>query len=191
MRRRTERPSASEINVTFKRLGRKRRLVLRLEWLTLWPTCADFPVKSQRRDMAKTFRSGRESSAACPEWLLVHLKSAGPIGERGSNRQATGGTRPSREFAICLDRAKMSGQTGIGTSGGPEAPHPCKGWRQPRRGRRSPGARRIVISRPQSRCLIAMGAVLAIALVDASMQPLEAQGRLDARYSASLGGVPI
>ena len=34
----TERPSASEIMVTFSRLGRKRRLVLMFEWLTLWPT---------------------------------------------------------------------------------------------------------------------------------------------------------
>src|SRR6266702_6620549 len=51
-RSRTERPSASEINVTLRRLGRNRRLVLRLEWLTLCPTCAPLPVRSHRRDMA-------------------------------------------------------------------------------------------------------------------------------------------
>jgi len=32
----TERSSVSEISVTLHRFGRKRRLVLRLEWLTLW-----------------------------------------------------------------------------------------------------------------------------------------------------------
>src|ERR1700674_501923 len=37
--------------VTFKRLGKNRRLVLRFEWLTLWPVCAVFPVRSHRRDM--------------------------------------------------------------------------------------------------------------------------------------------
>src|SRR5215207_7232954 len=47
----TERPSASEIIVTLHRLGRNRRLVLRFEWLTLWPVCAALPVKSHRRDM--------------------------------------------------------------------------------------------------------------------------------------------
>ncbi len=39
--------------VTLTRLGRKRRLVLRLEWLTLWPTSAFLPVRSHLRDMAK------------------------------------------------------------------------------------------------------------------------------------------
>ena len=48
----TERPSASEISVTLRRLGRNRRLVLMLEWLTLWPTWGPLPVNSQRRDMA-------------------------------------------------------------------------------------------------------------------------------------------
>src|SRR5580658_1319918 len=56
MRRRTERPSASDISVTLRRLGRNRRLVLILEWLTLWPTWADLPVNSQRRDIARPFR---------------------------------------------------------------------------------------------------------------------------------------
>src|SRR6185437_7908576 len=50
-RRRTLRPSASEMNVTLHRFGRKRRLVLMLEWLTLWPTWGPLAVSSQRRDM--------------------------------------------------------------------------------------------------------------------------------------------
>ena len=49
---RTERPSTSDCNVTLSRLGRKRRLVLRFEWLTLCPICRILPVSSQRRDMA-------------------------------------------------------------------------------------------------------------------------------------------
>src|SRR5258705_10052793 len=47
----TERTSASDIMVTLTRLGRKRRLVFMFEWLTVCPTCAPFPVNSQRRDM--------------------------------------------------------------------------------------------------------------------------------------------
>src|SRR4029077_2773779 len=43
--------------VTFIRFGKKRRLVLMFEWLTLWPTWADLPVNSHRRDMAYLFAS--------------------------------------------------------------------------------------------------------------------------------------
>src|SRR6201994_2055914 len=52
-RRRTLRPSASEMKVTLHRFGRKRRLVLMLEWLTLWPTSGPLAVSSQRRDMSQ------------------------------------------------------------------------------------------------------------------------------------------
>src|SRR4051794_19587909 len=44
-------PSASEISVTFCRLGRNVRLVLLLAWETLCPTCRPLPVSSQTRDM--------------------------------------------------------------------------------------------------------------------------------------------
>src|SRR3569832_2113200 len=50
-RKRTLRPSTSEMKVTLHRFGRKRRLVLMLEWLTLWPTWGPLAVSSQRRDM--------------------------------------------------------------------------------------------------------------------------------------------
>src|ERR1700740_3114092 len=53
MRSRTERPSASDISVTFSRFGRKRRLVLRFEWLTRWPIWRVFPVSSQRHGMTE------------------------------------------------------------------------------------------------------------------------------------------
>src|SRR4051794_13349796 len=52
-RRRTLRPSASEMKVTLHRFGRNRRLVLILEWLTLWPTWGPLAVSSQRRDISK------------------------------------------------------------------------------------------------------------------------------------------
>src|SRR6266550_8876093 len=44
-------PSASEIKVTFCRLGRNVRLVLLLAWETLFPTSRPLPVSSQTRDM--------------------------------------------------------------------------------------------------------------------------------------------
>jgi hypothetical protein len=52
MRKRTERPSESDISVTLSRFGRNRRLVLRFEWLTRCPIWRVFPVSSQRHDMA-------------------------------------------------------------------------------------------------------------------------------------------
>src|ERR1700709_2295236 len=52
-RNRTFRPSASEMKVTLHRFGRNRRLVLILEWLTLWPTIGPLAVSSQRRDIAQ------------------------------------------------------------------------------------------------------------------------------------------
>src|SRR6202021_388316 len=52
-RRRTLRPSASEMKVTLHRFGRKRRLVLIFEWLTLGPTWGPLAVSSQRRDILK------------------------------------------------------------------------------------------------------------------------------------------
>ena len=70
MRSLTERPSASEISVTLSRFGRKRRLVLMFEWLTLWPTCGPLPVKSQRRDMVEILEYDGKSLKAAAEPLL-------------------------------------------------------------------------------------------------------------------------
>src|SRR5258707_4015 len=83
----TERPSASDIMVTLTRLGRKRRLVFMFEWLTVCPTCAPFPVNSQRRDMLKTSRFRRLRPRA------RRMKHRGLIGPRtyrepGERRQA-------------------------------------------------------------------------------------------------------
>src|ERR1700694_3114628 len=68
-RRRTERPSVSDISVTLHRFGRKRRLVLRLEWLTLWPVCAVLPVKSQRRDIGLNSVSAEPRVGVAPLFL--------------------------------------------------------------------------------------------------------------------------
>src|SRR5450755_3569567 len=42
------------MKVTLHRFGRNRRVVLILEWLTLWPTIGPLAVSSQRRDIAKS-----------------------------------------------------------------------------------------------------------------------------------------
>src|ERR1700724_4208782 len=68
-RRRTERPSVSDISVTLHRFGRKRRLVLRLEWLTLWPVCAVLPVNSQRRDIGLNSVSAEPRVGVAPLFL--------------------------------------------------------------------------------------------------------------------------
>src|SRR3954465_15042940 len=52
-RRRTLRPSASEMKVTLHRFGRNRRLVLILEGLPLLPTWGPLAVSSQRRDIVR------------------------------------------------------------------------------------------------------------------------------------------
>src|SRR5207302_817037 len=88
----TERPSVSDIKVTFNRLGRNRRLVLRLEWLTLCPTCAPLPVSSQRRDMAipssKTCRWNKLRTGARPA-------ARHPRGDRGPIVVTRKGVKPN------------------------------------------------------------------------------------------------
>jgi hypothetical protein len=41
----------------FWTLGNQRRLVLRLEWLTLWPYATPLPHSSQRLDTCKNART--------------------------------------------------------------------------------------------------------------------------------------
>ena len=50
-RSRTDRFNSSDWSVTLHRFGKNLRLVLRFEWLTLWPLWTAFPVSSQRRLM--------------------------------------------------------------------------------------------------------------------------------------------
>src|SRR5713101_5208623 len=51
-------PNASEISEIVCRFGRKRRFVLMLEWLTLWPTRTPLPVTGHLRDMRHLLYSG-------------------------------------------------------------------------------------------------------------------------------------
>jgi hypothetical protein len=82
IRRRSERPRASECNATDFSDGRKRRLVLTFEWLTLWPVMGPMPVSSQRRDI-----SG----------ILVRV---GAPAETGTRKWERAGNRPVREVGI-------------------------------------------------------------------------------------------
>src|SRR4051812_17569781 len=77
-RRRTLRPSASEMKVTLHRFGRNRRLVLILEWLTLWPTSGPLAVSSQRRDIAKS--SSVPGLRSLGVQNHVHFRNRGRIG---------------------------------------------------------------------------------------------------------------
>src|SRR6201992_994985 len=63
-RRRTLRPSVSEMKVTLHRFGRKRRLGLMLECETLLPTSGPLAVSSQRRDMFKILFRPRQPDGA-------------------------------------------------------------------------------------------------------------------------------
>src|ERR1700684_1501309 len=71
------------MKVTLHRFGRNRRLVLILEWLTLWPTIGPLAVSSQRRDIAKILchpASVAPVSAAAGVQNHVHFRTRGPIG---------------------------------------------------------------------------------------------------------------
>src|SRR4029079_1518458 len=77
------------MNVTLVRFGRKRRLVLIFEWLTLWPTWGPLAVSSQRRDMAKILQNCA-SPAGPGAGSLASAGAAGRIGGNGYQRQAFG-----------------------------------------------------------------------------------------------------
>src|SRR6185312_15293108 len=76
------RPSSSDDSVTLHRLGRNRRLVLRFEWLTLWPTRAVLPVRSQRRDMVEILKLSGPPTAGRPI-CMIHAGIAGRIEAAG------------------------------------------------------------------------------------------------------------
>src|SRR3712207_3200421 len=76
------------MNVTLTRFGRKRRLVLMLEWLTLWPTRGPLAVSSQRRDLVEIREFEPPASAAAISaprgQILSSLQGAGGrIGGKG------------------------------------------------------------------------------------------------------------
>src|SRR3954452_15930197 len=79
MRRRKVWPSASDARDAGDSAGRKRRLVLMLEWLTLWPTIGPTPVSSQRRDMGCTLariKRGRDRSSPSRERCVYRQSAA-------------------------------------------------------------------------------------------------------------------
>src|SRR4051794_37519376 len=102
-RRRTLRPSASEMKVTLQRLGKNLRLVLMLEWLTLWPVWGALAVSSQRRDMV--LKSSKRALARQRRRRRGSI--SGPFRNGRTYRQSArkrqgwrgrGGTRENRDF---------------------------------------------------------------------------------------------
>src|SRR5262249_61771213 len=105
--------------VTLSRLGRKRRLVLMLEWLTLCPTCAVLPVSSHRHDIEKPYPSKRlpdRASAHCQrlhhlrlrrraDLLKAHEKASKPVARGGRGPE---GRRIRRRLPIPLSSANWT-----------------------------------------------------------------------------------
>ena len=184
MRSFTERPSASDISVTFTRFGRKRRLVLRLEWLTLWPDQGG-PCRSVRSGV--TWQNPNNSKG-CRDGALGALRVAEDrrtYREAGQGRQgkpdpAGQARRPIIETTHSADdigdNARSSGREDLRYAGYPlaNAPQTCR-RRDPSCAGHPCGSR--PVCRPQFRCRLAA--------------PVGAQGRLDARYSVTLGGLQI
>src|SRR3954447_25729220 len=75
------------MKVTLTRFGRKRRLVLMLEWLTVWPTWGPLAVNSQRRDMVKSsiFPNDVRPPFGAPRANSLSLQGAG--GRIGGKRR--------------------------------------------------------------------------------------------------------
>src|SRR3954466_15325378 len=75
------------MKVTLTRFGRKRRLVLMLEWLTVWPTWGPLAVNSQPRDMVKSsiFPNDVRPPFGAPRANSLSLQGAG--GRIGGKRR--------------------------------------------------------------------------------------------------------
>src|SRR5579872_4255254 len=93
MRTRYDCPSESEISVTLRRLGKNRRLVLRLEWLTLWPTRGFLPVNSHCQDIVRSSHTVRRRTAPLAQAIDRFMMTAGRIetGPRTVKLRAIGG----------------------------------------------------------------------------------------------------
>src|SRR5713101_3163646 len=96
------------MKVTLHRFGRNRRLVLILEWLTLWPTCGPLAVSSQRRDIAKSSSVPRLKASG-----FINYVHPGNRGRIGGERQGVKGSlwlfRPPRGPGKSLFRKDFIG----------------------------------------------------------------------------------
>src|SRR3981081_2893376 len=101
-RRRTFRPSASEMKVTLHRFGRNRRLVLGLEWLPLWSPCAPLGASSQRRGIAKSSSVPRLKASG-----FINYVHPGNRGRIGGERQGV------KEGVALLPRPGASQKDGL------------------------------------------------------------------------------
>src|SRR5690606_2948754 len=120
MRRRKFWPSASDISVTWTRLGRKRRRVLLLAWLTLLPVMTDLPVSSQARDMSFNlqfcrakyrYRTNRGGARAISGGLMEIRRSHRGICQAGQVSGCTG-------YPGCLGKdANRTGEPGTRING--------------------------------------------------------------------------
>src|SRR5262245_30556676 len=93
------------MKVTLHRFGRKRRLVLMLEWLTLWPTWGPLAVSSQRRDMLQILfhpRTRRPSNRrrGGPKLVQLSFGRRGRIGGKGSGVKVLGRMAPGGEQGV-------------------------------------------------------------------------------------------
>src|SRR4051794_19149538 len=99
------------MKVTLHRFGRKRRLVLMLEWLTLWPTWGPLAVSSQRRDILQNPLpsppvDGRAVRATRGSKISSISRNCGRIGARAPNVKVLwDGTR-------CAKSAGLAGASG-------------------------------------------------------------------------------
>src|ERR1700734_1049009 len=96
------------MKVTLHRFGRNRRLVLILEWLTLWPTCGPLAVSSQRRDILRN---------PLPSRLPSRVKRPVPrvqIHARSGNRGRIGAQTRGVKVLRAPEPAKMPVLKGAG-----------------------------------------------------------------------------
>src|SRR6478672_2312881 len=199
MRALTERPSASEVSVTLTKFGMKRRLVLMLEWLTLWPTKGFLPVNSQRQAMAKILvksparrpapvrdrhardcRSGRiesPKSAVKPRIFTAFRRSRGAPGITDSTYSTPDMRRP-----------RAAGDGPCAAKYGIHLMFGARPRSSPRQ-RRAGGSGVVRVFRPFL-ATVCMG-LCGLALAALAPAGARAQGKLDAHYEVTLAGIPI
>src|ERR1700733_8826442 len=96
------------MKVTLQRLGRNLRLVLMLEWLTLWPTWGPLAVSSQRRDIlenplvariSQPWKARRGLKSRSFQEPRTYRQCASTRQELGAFRPAGAAARQKADFA--------------------------------------------------------------------------------------------